>query len=149
VITDAGAGVVLRSQCVDAGRFARFRFPGDGIRSTECGQVREGLGGVESGTPQPLLLRVDLFLAREAGTALGLKKNARRTNGHARSSDSRGVRRDDIQQLANYRSAQRYERPLRDMSGRFTDVSRHIDDKFALLSQQMKAMEENLNAYPG
>jgi hypothetical protein len=31
-----------------------------------------------------------------------------------------------------------------DMSGRFADISRHIDDKFALLSQQMKAMEENI-----
>jgi predicted Holliday junction resolvase-like endonuclease len=27
---------------------------------------------------------------------------------------------------------------------RFDDVNRHIDDKFALLSQQMKHMEENI-----
>ena len=31
-----------------------------------------------------------------------------------------------------------------DVGKRFDDVNRHIDDKFALLSQQMKNMEDNL-----
>ena len=30
------------------------------------------------------------------------------------------------------------------MDRRFDDINRHIDDKFTLLSHQMKAMEENL-----
>lgn len=35
-------------------------------------------------------------------------------------------------------------RRLDDMSKRFEDANRHIDDKFALLSQQMKTMEDNI-----
>ncbi len=31
-----------------------------------------------------------------------------------------------------------------DMNSRISDVNRQIDDKFALLSQQMKTMEDNL-----
>ncbi len=31
-----------------------------------------------------------------------------------------------------------------DMNSRISDVNRHIDDKFALLSQQMKTMEDNI-----
>jgi hypothetical protein len=30
------------------------------------------------------------------------------------------------------------------MSGRLGDINHHIDNKFALLSQQMKPMEENI-----
>ena len=34
---------------------------------------------------------------------------------------------------------------LRDvMNNRFNDVNRHIDDKFALLSEQLKTMEGNI-----
>ena len=35
------------------------------------------------------------------------------------------------------------------MDKRFDDANRHIDDKFALLSQQMKHMEDNLMRIAG
>ncbi len=31
-----------------------------------------------------------------------------------------------------------------DVNARINDINRHIDDNFALLSQQMKAMEDNI-----
>lgn len=36
------------------------------------------------------------------------------------------------------------DKRIDDTNRRFDDVNRHIDDKFALLSQQMKGMEDNI-----